>query len=66
MRLISQKTVALLLLGSASLLASSAVLAEILTLKKAITIVLKGNPGLAANQALAKLVAAVGKENIHE
>lgn len=58
MRLISQKTAALLLLGSA-LLTSSVALAEILTLKKATSIVVKENPGLAAIQARAEALLAI-------
>ncbi len=59
MRLILQKTVAPLLFGSALLLASSVVLAEALTLKKATSIVVKENPGLAAIQARADALAAI-------
>ncbi len=59
MRLISQKTVATLLLGGALLFAASVALAETLTLKKVAFIVLQDNPGLSAIQARADALAAI-------
>jgi len=59
MRLISQKTVAPLLLGGALLFVASVALAETLTLKKAAFVVLQDNPGLSAIQARADALAAI-------